>query len=208
MLPSLLRLLLDKISLEDKIKESGGETNNDLDLIWQQKDLAVKEKIDAYGHLFTELDAEEAKLKALKDRIAASQKRIDALRVKLKSRLYSFSNGEPLRGTIFSFLPYESTHKMITNPELLSSSERYLTIEITEEHWDKLIKGFENYQESIGKEYSIEAVNGVAVESPVELNTLESYATWKIISTKGKVSELSDDHPAIVVIKEPSVRIS
>ena len=60
---SLLSLVTSKRLAEDILREDGGEITESNDLIWQEKSLALKDKLDAYGFVFTEFDSQEAKLK-------------------------------------------------------------------------------------------------------------------------------------------------
>jgi hypothetical protein len=181
---SLYELMMEKLLIEDSIIDAGGEITDDLDIIWQQKDLEVKEKLDAYGHLFTELDAEKKKLQAIKasgvDKVRAAEARVQNLEKRLKSRLNMLSNGESLRGHIYSFHPFESKVRTV-DVEKLSPPETYLTIEIRQDYWEHIQSLIERF--GYDPEFSIKK---------------------KI----GKVSELSDEHPAVMTVLTPSVRIT
>ena len=153
-----------------------------MDVIWHQQDLAVRDKLDAYGFVFADLDSQVDKLKLIRDKIQVIQKRIDTARTHMKARLNFLSNGEPLRGNIYSFLPYQSTHKVITDTTKLGDSESYLTIEIRRDYWKDLL-------------YS-------------QYGRLEGDFPFEIKKETAKVSELPDNHPALSILTEPSVRIT
>jgi len=188
--------MLDKLAVEERLENEGGSVEGGLDMIWQQKELAVKEKVDNYGYLLTEIEAGENKLDIIQKKIQVAKKRLDGLKTKLKSRLFYFANGEPLKGTIFTFHPYTSKHSTIPDVQKLSPSETYLTIEITKDNWVKMLDAYHQIEG-----YPITEVNG----EPINVETSIEYT---VKNTSGKVSELPEDHPAIVIVEEPSVRIT
>lgn len=192
---SLLNLMLDKLAVEEQLEKEGGSVEGGLDIIWEQKDVAVKEKIDHYGWVFLEIEAGENKLNLIQERIQVAKKRLSDLRTKLKARLNHFSNGEPLIGTAFSFHPYNTKHSSI-DVSKLNPSETYLTIEITKDKWIKMVDAY-YAQEG----YPITEVNG-------ELIAVEESIGYTVKSEHGKVSELPEGHPAITVESNPSVRMT
>lgn len=172
--------------LEEQLESQGGEITEELDIIWQAKDMELKDKIDAYGYTLAELDAEEAKIKSastlIDDRIKKALGRIESLRKKLKTRLNIVAEDKPLRGHIFNFHPFTSTRSFIEKPEMLKPEETYLTIEIKESIWNL----FKAAADNAGADWLSEK-------------------NFKIKDRKGKVSELPKDHPAIGRIEIPSV---
>ena len=193
--------MLEKLLIEDQISSAAseqgsiGEIPEELDLIWQANNIELKDKVDAYGHLFSELDAEETKLKQIKsdysERISKALNRVNSLRLRLKSRLNGLAGSDPLRGNLYSFHPYVSTHREISDINALSDSESYLTVEIRKDYWNMLNQLFEVYQ----AEFSNRSLATPKID-------------YSIKSVKGKVSELPPDHPAVVTKLEPSVRIT
>lgn len=177
--------MAESILLDERWETSQGEITDELDLVWRQNDLAIKDKLDTYGQLFDELDAEKKKLAILKasgvERIQAATRRIENLETRLKRRLNLLSGGQKLKGNIYSFNPFLSRQRTLRYPEHLQSSEAYLTIEIREDYWQKLV----NFDE-----------------------TLPSGICWEIKKRTGKVSELPEDHLAIETVLNPSVRIT
>jgi hypothetical protein len=171
---------MKRLLLEDAIQEAEGIITEEQDLIWQSTELAIKDKLDAYGFLFSELEAEKKKLQAIKasglDRVRAAETRIENLEKRLKFRLNGLSGGETLRGHIYSFHPFMSKHLQIKDVERLAPSETYLTVEIRQDHWDRLVK-------------------------PDDI-------LFTIKGKKGRVSELLEDHPQVETFLSPSVRIT
>lgn len=187
--------MLDKLAVEEELEKEGGSVESGLDMIWEQKDIAVKEKIDNYGYVFLDIEAGENKLKLIQAKIQAAKKRLSDLTDRLKSRLNHYSNGEPLVGTVFSFHPYNTKHSSIDVTKL-ELSETYLAIEITKDKWIKMVNAY-YAQEG----YPITEVNGEPI-------TVEPSIDYIVKSAYGKVSELPEGHPAIIVESSPSVRIT
>lgn len=170
--------------LEESLDQTGGEITDEMDVIWQEKDASIKQKLDNYGYLFVDLDKDEDKLKTIKEKVQSGLKRVEKVRARLKARLHYLSEGKPLRGTLFSFHPYQTAHKVIGDPTKLSSSESYLTIEIRKDHWESLLSSYNDI--------------------PWEPDALE----YSIKKESARVSELPENHPAITIINEPSVRMT
>jgi hypothetical protein len=182
--------MLEKIIMEDKLSETG-EITDELDLIWQNNNIELKSKIDEYGNLFTQLDAEQKALEFIKfandERVKKAIAKVINLRKKLKSRINMLSNNETLRGSIYSFHPFVATHREISDTNILLDSESYLTIEIRKDYWNTLL---DCHNKMIDIDSNVKAI---------EYNTK---------SIKGKVSELSPNHPAVVTSLEPSIGIT
>ena len=173
--------MAERFLLDEQWEASNGEITDDLDLIWKQNDLAIKDKLDTYGQLFDELDAEKKKLAFIKqsgvDRVQAATRRVEALELKLKRRLNLLSGGQKLKGNIYSFNPFLSRQRTLKYPEHLKPEETYLTIEIRADYWE-------------------------------QLNPSGRDLRWEVKKVTGKVSELPDDHLAIETVLTPSVRIT
>lgn len=179
---------MSKQDTEQELAEAGGEITEEMDLIWQEKDVAVKDKLDAYGYVFTDLKAEENKLKEIRTKIQFALKRIESTKKKLKVRLNFLSDGESLRGNVFSFHPYTSIHKIINTPEALLDSEIYLTIEIRKDYWKALTSALNEWNH--------------------KNNIPEDNIEFQIKKEEAKLTQLPDNHPAITIVGEPSVRIT
>lgn len=181
---TLAELMMEKLLVEESIMEADGVLTEEHDIIWQQTDVAVKDKLDNYGYLLDELNAEKKKLQDIKssgvDRVQAAVARIENLQKKLKTRLNFLAEGESLRGHMYSFHPYLSKKAYINDVEKLSANETYLTIEIRQDYWEML----------------------------TTFNAIPNDIIWNIKKKVGKVSELSDNHSAVMTVLTPSVRVS
>ena len=172
--------MLERYLLEIELE---GEITDEQDLIWLSKDIEVKDKLDSYGRLLDELAAEKKKLADIKAsgvlRASEAAHRVEKLEQKLKSRLNLLSGGKPLRGHLYSFHPYESKKRTI-DVEKLSQNEIYLTIEIRQDYWESLLRD----------------------------STMDEEVDFSVKKVAGKVSELSEEHPAVETVLTPSVRIT
>jgi len=179
--------MLEQLLLNTELEESGGDITDGQDLIWLSKDIEIKDKLDSYGYLIDELAAEKKKLAYIKangvQRVSEATRRVEKLTQKLKSRLNYLSKGEPLKGHLYSFHPFNSKTRT-ADVEKLSSSETYLTIEIRQDYWNDLITAWNT-------------------ESP-----RQGAIPHSIKKRAGKVSELPEDHSAIETVLTPSVRVS
>jgi len=180
--------MLEKLLLELELEESGGDITDEQDLIWLSKGIEIKDKLDSYGYLLSELAAEKKKLAMIKangvERVSEATRRVEKLTQKLKSRLNYLSKGESLRGHLYSFHPYSSKTRTIDVEKLLPN-ETYLTIEIRQDYWEKMIEASAWINERVLPEDS-----------------------FSIKKRAGKVSELPEEHSAVVTALTPSVRVS
>ena len=179
---SLAKLLYDKLSLETDIEDAQGEITDEQDLIWRNQELKIKDKVDAYGYVLTEMHAELAKIKELKReasaRISTAQARVLSNIARLKLRLNFLSEDRALRGHIYSFLPYLSIRREIEDISLVEDDQINLTIEIKEANWKELLSSVDNVPE------------------------------FTILKRGAKVSQLPEDHPAVTTKRTASVRMT
>lgn len=184
---SLAKLLYDKLLLESEVEEAQGEITNEQDLIWRNKELAIKDKVDAYGYVLTEMNAELTKFKELKReataRITAAQSRILGNIARLKLRLNSLSEGSPLRGHIYSFLPYLSKRSEVDIKQVEDNLIN-LKVEISEANWNSIL--FRAYGSSDPRDIP----------------------EFTILKREAKVSQLPEDHPAVTTKRTASVRMT
>ncbi len=163
------------------MEEAGGEITNEQDLIWQNTELAIRDKVDAYGYVLIELNAELGKIKELKReataRISTAAVRMQLNIDRLKQRLNHLSEGSPLRGHIYSFHPYLSVKRSV-DIDLVKDDQAYLTIEIKEAQWKELLDGASWVPE------------------------------YRVLKREAKVSQLPEDHPAVKLQKTASVRMT
>lgn len=180
---SLATLLYQRLQLEDEIVSQDGEITDTQDLIWQNQELAIKDKVDAYGYVLTEIESELEKLKALKreasDRIQNAIQRSQSNIDRLKRRLHYLSEGSPLRGHLYSFHPYLGTKRTVEDINLVETNLVNLTIEISEASWNSLLE-----------------------------RATSNLPEYKILKREAKVSQLPEFHPAVKSKITASVRVT
>lgn len=178
---SLAQLLYERLSLSDEIEAQGGEITDEQDVIWRNQELQIKDKVDAYGYVLTELNAELEKIKELKReataRISGAVARVQSNIDRLKRRLNFLSEGSPLRGHIYSFHPYLSVKRSV-DIDMVEDSFIDMTIEIKEADWKEL------------------------------LNSAKVIPEFKVLKRDAKVSQLPESHPALKSQRTASVRIT
>lgn len=184
---TLYQLLDDQKALESFFNDGGGEITDDQDIIWLNQEVAIKDKIDSYGFILSEMEAEKEKIdktikKEANARIKAAVDRIDGRIQKLKSRLNHLSEGSPLRGHTYSFHPYIAKKRTISDITKLDDSQIYVTIEIRKDYLEQLLDAVES------------------ADVPADL--------YSVKKETGKLSDLPEDHPAIETVETPSVRIT
>ena len=181
-------LLYQQLILRNHLEDAGGEITDNEDIIWRNQGIAIKDKVDAYGYVLSELDAELKKLVEIKrEALARVQKAIDRAEndtARLKQRLNYLSEGSPLRGHIYSFHPYISEKREVANIDLVEDDLVYLTVKMKVREWNKLLDAFAQvYQDLRVPEY-------------------------KVIKREALASQLPNNHPAIMVKRKPSVRVT
>ena len=161
--------------------EREGEITDDQDIIWRNQELQIKDKVDSYGYVLTELKAELDKIKELKReataRISVASARVQNNIDRLKRRLNVLGEGFPLRGHIYNFLPYDSVRREV-NIEQVEDDLIDLTVELKEAKWNELLASAKVIPE------------------------------FRILKREAKVSQLPDKHPAITSKIKASVRIT
>jgi len=164
------------------LEDQGGEITDKQDLIWQNQELAIKDKVDAYGYVMTELNAELDKIKELKReataRISGVSGRVQNNIARLKRRLHSLSEGSPLRGHIYSFHPYISKRREIIDMDLVNDDLVDMTVRLKEADWKEL------------------------------LASVATIPEFKVLKREAQVSQLPEIHPALATKRTASVRIT
>ncbi len=174
-------MLYDKLCLETEIMTNDGEITDEQDLIWQNQELQIKDKVDSYGYVLTELKAELDKIKELKReataRISVASARVQNNIERLKRRLNFLGEGSPLRGHIYAFHPYESARTSVDISQVEDNLIN-LTVELKEAQWKELLASAKVIPE------------------------------FKVLKREAKVSQLPDKHPAVTTKRTASVRVS
>lgn len=185
---TLAKLLYERLTLSEAIESQDGEITDEQDLIWRNQELKIKDKVDAYGYVLTELKAELEKIKELKReataRISGATARVQSNIDRLKRRLNVLSEGSPLRGHIYSFHPYLSAKRSISDINMVEDSLVNLTIEITEANWNSILS------------------RAYGLQDPRDI------PEYKTLKREVKVSQLPNDHPAVKTKRTASVRVT
>lgn len=185
---SLAELLLQRLQLEDEIVSHDGEITDEQDTIWRNQEIAIRDKVDAYGYVLSKLESELAELKNYKrevsDRFRRAENRAQSNIGRLKRRLNLLSEGSPLRGHIYSFLPYLSEKRSVENIDLVEDSLVNLTIEISEANWKSILS------------------SAYGSRDPRDI------PEFKILKRDAKVSQLPENHPAVKLQRTASVRVT
>jgi len=178
---SLAKLLYERLILSSQVESQDGEITDEQDLIWQNQELAIKDKVDAYGYVLAELNAELDKIKEIKReataRITAAAARVQSNIGRLKQRLNSLSEGSPLRGHIFSFHPYLAVRRSV-DIDKVEDNLIDITVRLKEADWKEL------------------------------LNCAETIPEFKLLKREARVSQLPDSHPGLKLQRTASVRIT
>ncbi len=162
------------------------EITDEQDLIWRNQELQIKDKVDAYGYVLTELEAELDKIKELKReataRISGAAGRVQSNIDRLKRRLNFLGEGSPLRGHIYSFHPYHSSRRKVDINQV-EDSLIDLTVELKEADWKNMLE------------------RAYGSRDPRDI------PEFKVLKREAKVSQLPDKHPAVTSKITASVRV-
>lgn len=185
---TLGELLYQQLILQNQMVEAGGEITDNEDIIWRNQEIAIKDKVDAYGYVLSELDAELKKLSEIKREASARiQKAIDRAEndtARLKQRLNYLSEGSPLRGHIYSFHPYLSERREVANIDLVEDNLVDLTVKMKVREWNKLLDAFAQVHQDL------------------------RVPEYKVIKREVLTSQLPDNHPAMILKRKESVRVT
>lgn len=198
---TLAAMLMKKRILEEELGTEGDGLDKAVGLVWQSNQLDIKQKVDAYGQVLLMFEEQEHYLKNLKNQIVGRTSAVAKRRAKLKARLNYLCQDEPLRGNLYSFLPY-ITRKKHARIEELHEDEIYITVELKLDMWNRLIDLF--YNEYTGVNFNKGTEN--KINSPDEM--AKEYLEAREIKRSYKVSELPSNHPAVFEENERSIRIT
>ena len=185
---TLGELLYQQLILRNQLEEAGGEITDNEDIIWRNQEIAIKDKVDAYGYVLSELEAELKKLSEIKREASARiQKAIDRAEndtARLKQRLNYLSEGSPLRGHIYSFHPYQSVRREVANIDLVEDDLVDMTVKMKVREWNKLLDAFAQVHQDL------------------------RVPEYKVIKREVLTSQLPDNHPALILKRKESVRVT
>jgi hypothetical protein len=183
---TLVELIAERQELSAATIENEGVLDEALEQYWNNNEIELKSKIDGYGHVLEQLNADIDKLKLIKKQrtiaIDAAIKRTENEIEKIKTRLHYHCNEQPLRGNEYSFHPYNSVTTESIN------------------------------EEKIEEEYGSYILPGLSwIEYNQVLETIKDDGLKKKLSRpvrKFRVSDLPENHPALNKKVTPTVRIT
>ena len=194
---TLAAMLMRKHILEEELQEGDG-LDEVVGLVWESNELDIKQKIDAYGQVMLMFEEQTSYLKNLKNQIASKASAVEKRKARLKARLNVLCQDEPLRGNLYSFLPY-ITRRKHARIEELSEDEIYVTVELKLKDWNRLLTAFqEGWYTPDPETGKMDSLDVIARDDIGAREIKRSY----------KVSELPSNHPAVFEENERSVRIT
>lgn len=185
---NLYDLMKNKVHLESQLEDADTFTQ-ELEAIWEDNNIELKAKIDAYGYVLDTIDKDVQFLKAKKTKLNDIQKHLEKEKEKIKTRLNNIANGEPLRGNEYSFHPF--TSRVTDHIEENLVEPEYKTYSATM-NWHQMM-----------------LVKHLFSDTPATFDIAENDKAKEEIIWKENVSVsgLPENHPAIVYKITPSVRI-
>jgi hypothetical protein len=185
---TLTALLAEKDELTRMIiSEDEGRLDEYLLEQWRGNELDLKDKIDGYGYVLENIKAEINKLKDLKkihtDRLRNAITKYENEEARLRKRLWEHADGKALRGNEYNFHPYigkASTINMeLVEPEYMG----YIIPELTHKEWETILSKLDKESDLYNK------------------------VRFKV-NTVCNVSDLPENHPAILTEVRHDVRIT
>lgn len=175
---SLGELLAIRRELEDRLEESEGIIEAELEAIWDDNEKTIAQKVDQYVFVIKHLESigqmakeREQHLKTLRERSERETKRI-------KTRLFHHSQGKKLHGEEYYIIP-RTTFRSEVNMNMVGSKYQIITLEMPLDTWTSLLAGYT-----------------VAQESPQCPHVNMSDIVEK--GRRVRVTDLPKDHPAIM----------
>jgi succinate dehydrogenase flavin-adding protein (antitoxin of CptAB toxin-antitoxin module) len=183
---TLTELIAERQELSAATIENEGVLDEALELYWNNNEIELKSKIDGYGHVLEQLDADIVKLKMIKKQrglaVDAAIKRTETEIEKIKTRLNYHCDGKSLRGHEYNFHPFNSMVTESINEEL-----------IEEEYGNYILPGLS----WIEYNQLLEAVKDDNLKKKLSKSV-----------RKFKISDLPENHPALNKRITPTVRIT
>jgi hypothetical protein len=172
-------ILQEKALLEAELEESHGEITGELDALWENNQMEFAEKVDSYAWVLKHLDSVIVNIRDRKQKADRIIKAVTNQQKRIKARLHHYCDqvGGPLRGNEYSFHPRMSVKREV-NINKVEPDKLRITVTIMKDQYLLLRKVLDE--------------SGVAI--PMETGE----ATCN-------VTDLPEDHPAILKEETPSV---
>lgn len=172
---------------------------SELDSMWEDNSIELKDKIDRYGYTLEDLKASIDIIKQRKkERDSRTKQAIDRIEQEMehiKTRLNYFCDNKPLRGNEYSFHPFNSTVADKVDIAKVGPEFGSYTIAVNNNGRMLLMKALESF-----------------IQSPVNKEVyMPEYELLKLslagAERKVNMSDLPAGHPAIKFNIKPSVRM-
>lgn len=138
---SLAQLMHARRQLETQFLDDGGVAEESMIKLWEDTQLAIPLKIDAYGYVMDKLSSQIEFLKNEKQEIDQAAKSIENNIKTMKKRLSYFANGVKLEGLRYNFNPYVAKKRDVSMPKVPKTVGTYSVGSLTFEELQDVIAG-------------------------------------------------------------------
>jgi len=180
-MPTMTELITKRDFLEAQLEDASTYTD-ELELVWENTEIELAKKIDAYGFVIDDLKMKNEYLAEKKRKLTTIKQQIERDIERIKSRLYEHSQGKMMEGNEYKLHPLMSES---TTVDLTKVDNTLLTY-----HLPKL--KYDDYEMLIRK-----------LDDTVIGWTISEGTT-----TSCNVTDLPPNHPALIKNFKPSVRIT
>lgn len=111
-MPTLNAILTQKQYLEEQLEDANTYTEQ-LETVWENTELELKKKVDAYGYVIDDILTHIEYLKTKKNKLNEIQKKLELEIENIKTRLNYHCKENPLVGNEYKFYPYTSVTKTV-----------------------------------------------------------------------------------------------
>lgn len=154
-------IIHERFLLEDETEERGGELTEELDKLWNDNEMELAEKVDAYAFTLDQLKAVQDNLRERKrkaDQIIKSSENAIS-RIKKRLRHYADALEQPLRGHEYAFHPYNS-EKRTVNQEQVDAKYRRVVLDMSMKEYQQLAKHLSNNVEVKQRDVKVSELPG------------------------------------------------
>jgi chaperonin cofactor prefoldin len=172
-------ILQEKALLEAEIEEVHGEITEELDVVWEDNQMELAEKVDSYAWILKHLDSVIVNIRNRKQKADRIIRSITNQQKRIKERLHHYCDqiGGPLRGHEYSFHPRMSIKREV-NINKVEPEKLRITVTMMKDQYLLLKKVLE--------------------ESGIAISIESGEATCN-------VTDLPENHPAILTEETPTV---
>ena len=176
-MPTMNELITKNQFLEVQLEDASTYTD-ELELVWEDTQIELAKKVDAYGFVIDELKMRNDYLAEKKRKLTAIKQQIEKDIERIKSRLYEHAQGAKLEGNEYKFHPFMSESTTVDMMQVEPEKKTY----VVKMNYDQFNK----------------------FQSMAEFETVGEYS----FTTSCNVTDLPPNHPALVKNFKPSVRIT